>query len=76
MQLSDLVKPIEEQTDDELRERLQSLRTRREEIRPAKVQHAEKAKKKEGKKIKHGLAKLLDNLTPEQIDMLLNGGDQ
>lgn len=71
MQLSDLVKPIEEQTDEELRERLSLLRSRREMERPAKAKHVEKAKKKETKKKLSPIQKMLSELSPEEIQRLL-----
>lgn len=46
MQLQDLVKPIEEMTDEELRARLREIRHNREVVRPAAKKHVERAKKK------------------------------
>jgi hypothetical protein len=71
MQLSDLVKPIEEQTDEELRERLQALRSRREMERPAKAKHVQKAQKKEVRKKISPIQKMLEQLSPEEIAQLL-----
>ena len=76
MQLSDLVKPIEEQTDEELRERLQALRSRREMERPAKAKHVEKAKKKETRKKLTPIEKMLEELSPEELAQLLKDMEQ
>jgi hypothetical protein len=76
MQLSDLVTPIEEQTDEELRERLQALRSRREMERPAKAKHKEKVQKKETRKKTAPIRKLLEELSPEQIELLLRDMEQ
>jgi uncharacterized tellurite resistance protein B-like protein len=46
MQLQDLVKPIDEMTDEELRARLREIRHKREIVRPAAKKHIERAKKK------------------------------
>jgi hypothetical protein len=71
MQLSDLVKPIEEQTDEELRERLSQVRSRREQDRPARAKHKEKAVKKEVKKKVAPIEKLLMGLSEEDLQRLL-----
>lgn len=71
MQLTDLVIPIEQQTDEELKERLQALKSRREMDRPAKAKHAEKAQKKETKKKLSPIQKMLSELSPEEIQRLL-----
>ena len=46
MQLHDLVKPIEDQSDEELEARLREIRHRRDTIRPAARKHVERAAKK------------------------------
>lgn len=46
MQLQDLVKPIEQMTDEELTARLQEIRHKRDTVRPAAKRHVEKAAKK------------------------------
>lgn len=46
MQLHDLVKPIEEMSDEELRTRLIEIRHKREVVRPAAKKHVERAQKK------------------------------
>lgn len=71
MQLNDLVKPIEEQSDEELRQRLFELRHRRETLRPAAKKRVEKAAKKETKKQSSAAEKLLSQLDPAQLALLL-----
>ena len=71
MQLFDLIKPIEEQTDEELKARLFDLRHRREEVRPAGKVRVKKAEKKESKKKVSAAEKLLADLTPEQLAILM-----
>lgn len=72
MQLQDLVKPIEQQTDEELLARLREIRNNRNTVRPAAKAHA----KRESKKGQQGRVKkvegLLEGLTPEQIAELLS----
>lgn len=46
MQLHDLVKPIEDMSNEELQERLRSIRHTRTVVRPAAQNHVKKAKKK------------------------------
>lgn len=46
MQMQDLIKPIEQMTDDELMERLRTIRSRRTAERPAAKAHAKRAAKK------------------------------
>ncbi len=75
MQLSDLVKPIDQMTDEELRERLRDIRHNRTVIRPASKKIKVKAAKKKEKVVVSKAAKKVDNilsgLTPEQIKQLL-----
>ena len=73
MQLGDLVKPIEEMTDEELRERLQGIRHRQTVERPASKARTVKKEKKETRKKLNPIQKLLGELTPEQIEELLKG---
>lgn len=72
MQLLDLVKPIEGMSDDELRARLVDLRRRREMDRPKAVRAAKKSMKAEGHKKVSSAEKLLESLTPEQLEILLS----
>lgn len=46
MQMQDLIKPIEQMTDEELMERLRTIRSRRTAERPAAKAHAKRAAKK------------------------------
>lgn len=75
MQLHDIIKPIEQQTDEELLERLRAIRHTRSVIRPAAAQRTKKAAIKkargESKKAATKIDKLLDGLTPEQVQELL-----
>lgn len=76
MQLMNLVKPIEDMTDDELREQLRAIRHNRKVIRPAAQKHKEKVVKKESKAKTSKVEALIKNLTPEQIkQLLLNLGE-
>lgn len=72
-QLIDLVTPIESQTDEELLKRLDDLRNRREVVRPAAKARVVKEKKKVQKKAVTAAEKLLADLSPEQLAMLLEG---
>ena len=71
MQLHNLVQPIENMTDEELRARLIDLRRRREVEKPKAVKKAVKAEKQEGKKKVSAAEKLLAELSPEQLEALL-----
>ena len=71
MQLHNLVQPIENMSDDELRARLIDLRRRREVEKPKAVKKAVKAEKQEGKKKVSAAEKLLAELTPEQLEILM-----
>ena len=73
MQLGDLVKPIEDMTDDELRERLQGVRQRQSVERPAAKARAAKKEKKETRKRLTPIQKLLEGLSEEEIQALLEG---
>lgn len=71
MQLQNLVKPIEEQTDEELLERLREIRNNRNTVRPAAKAHAKRAAKKGQQGRIKKVESLLEGLTPEQIEQLL-----
>jgi hypothetical protein len=71
VQLNDLVKPIEEMTDEELKQRLFDLRHRREVEKPAAKARVKKAEKKESKKKVSAAEKLLADLSPEDLAALL-----
>lgn len=70
-QLINLVKPIEDMSDEELAARLFDLRHRRDVVKPAAQAHKQKAVKKEAKKQSSAAEKLLLNLTPEQLTLLM-----
>lgn len=72
MQLQNLIKPIEEMTDEELKERLFDIRHRREYEKPAAKARVKKAEKKESKKKVSAAEKLLANLSPEDLAALLS----
>jgi hypothetical protein len=71
MQLQNLIKPIEEQTDEELLERLREIRNNRNTVRPAAKSHAKRAAKKGQQGRIKKVESLLEGLTPEQIEQLL-----
>lgn len=74
-QIIDLIKPIEDMSDDELRQKLIDLRHRRETIRPSAAHHKEKAVKKlkkvkSSKEVKAAKSAIA-GMTSEQIELLL-----
>lgn len=71
MQLSDLVKPLDQMSDDELRESLKTLRHRRSVERPALAKHKAKAEKKEAAPKMTKVKNLLAGLSPEDMANLL-----
>ena len=66
MHLSDLIKPIEQLTDDELLARLQSVRHNRENVRPVAKRKAEKADAKAARGRVSSITKTLSNLSDEE----------
>lgn len=76
VKLKDLQKPIEEMSDQELLERLRSIRHNRFTEKPAvkkrEADAAEKEERKTTKKRTSQLDKLLAGMTPEQMQELLN----
>lgn len=71
MQTHDIVKPIDECSDDELIERLRALRHRREVLRPVAKAKAAKAEKKTSNKKITALEKLLDGMSDAERAKLL-----
>lgn len=71
MQLKDLVKPISDMSDEELMERLRTIRHNRNTIRPAAKSHAKRAAKKGAVTRIKKVDKLLEGLSREQILALL-----
>ena len=82
MQLKDLVKTLDQMTDDELLERLREVRHRRSVERPAHRAHVERAERKESTKRMSALDKLLSSLSEAERDALMaqlggtSGGDK
>jgi hypothetical protein len=74
-QILDLVVPIESQTDEELRIRLDALRHRREVIRPSAKKHkadaVKKIKKEKSSKVTKAATKVLEGMSAAQIELLL-----
>lgn len=66
MQLLNLIKPLDEMTDDELRARLQTIRNNRVTTRPAAKAHAKKAAKKTSRAKVTKNEKLIEGLTEQQ----------
>jgi hypothetical protein len=73
MQMQDLIKPLDQLTDEELQERIREIRHSRTVTRPAAQKHKEKAVKVKAKKETSKVDALLKNLSPEQIQQLLLG---
>ena len=71
MQLQDLIKPIEEQTEEELRERLRELRHSRTVIRPGAKRHAKKAAGKGRVTRTTKAANIFAGLSPDQLAELI-----
>lgn len=72
MQLLDLVKPLENMTDEELAERLRDLRHRRSTVRPASKKRVERAAKKGNTTRINKLENLLLNLSDSDRQTLLD----
>lgn len=71
MKFKDLIKPIEEQTDEELRERLLQIRHNREVARPVAKRKAAKSAAKQSQKKLTSAEKLLAGLTDEEKEALI-----
>ncbi len=71
MQLSDLVQPIDQMTDEELRARLRVIRHNRTVIRPAAQKHKDAPAKKAAKKQVSAVDKLLKGMDKDQLAKLL-----
>lgn len=76
MQLQNLIKGMEDMSDEELTERLHELRHRREVIRPAAANRVRKEEKKVEKKATSGVEKLLAGLSPAELEALLASIDK
>lgn len=71
VQLQHLVTPIEDMTDEELKQRLFELRHRRETEKPKAARVVKKVAKKKATKEVNAVDKLLANLDPEQLALLM-----
>jgi hypothetical protein len=71
VQLKDLVKPISEQTDEELMERLRAVRNRRNFIKPAAEARKKRTAKKGGQARINKAEALLELLSEEELRQLL-----
>jgi hypothetical protein len=72
MKLPDLVKPLDQLTDDELLERLRQARHNREVHRPAAKKLVERAEIKASRSRMSSMDKLLANLSDEDREALIN----
>ena len=71
MQLDQLIKPIDQCTDEELLERLRKVRHNREVARPVAKAKAAKVEKKSSNKKVSALEKLLDSMSNEDKAKLI-----
>lgn len=71
MQLKDLITPISELSDEQLLEKLRTIRHNRTTVRPAAAARVKKTEKKESKAKMSEADKLLSALTPEQLQLLM-----
>ena len=74
--LTDLIKPLDDLTDEELADRLYEIRKRKTVERPAAKKRAKKAAKKESKKTMSAAERALSELSPEELEELLKGLEQ
>lgn len=70
-QILTLVKPMDEMSDEELREHLINIHRRREIERPAAKAKVAKAKERQAKPKMSAAEKLLANLSPEELAALM-----
>lgn len=71
MQLENLVKPIDQLSDEELLERLRTIRSNRTSVRPAAKAHAKRAGRKGLQTRVSKVENLIAGLSPEQMQQLL-----
>lgn len=71
MQMLDLIKPIDDMTDEELKEQLVALRHRRSVVRPAAAKKVKKAADKGKTSRINKLAGLFDNLSDSDKQAML-----
>jgi len=72
MQLKDLVKPLDQMSNDELMERLRTVRHSRETIRPAARKHVERAEIKATRVKMGAMDKMLEGMSDSEREELLN----
>lgn len=72
MQLKNLVKPLDQLTDEELHERLRQVRHNREVVRPAAAKRTERAETKKSRGKVSAIEKLLAGLSDEDRAKLLS----
>jgi ribosomal protein L29 len=72
MQLKDLVNPIRDMTDEQLKEKLRDIRHNRTTVRPAAEAKVKRAAKKESNKKMSEADKLIAALSPEQLQLLMS----
>lgn len=76
LQLHQLVKTVDEMTEQELLEHLRQVRHRREVQRPAARKIVERAESKVSRKKMSAAEKLLSSLSPEEIAKLLENNEE
>lgn len=72
MQTPELIKTLDQMTDDELLERLRTVRHNREVARPVAKKKADVAEKKTSRKRVSDMDKLLVGMTEEERQQLIN----
>jgi hypothetical protein len=70
-QILSLIKPLDEMSDEELRQHLINVRRRREVERPAAKAKVIKEKEKKNKPKMSAAEKLLSSLSPEELEALM-----
>jgi hypothetical protein len=71
MQLQDLVKPLDQCSDEELVERLRLIRSNRNTVKPAAKDHVKRAAKKGMQGRINKVENILDGLSEEQRQQLI-----
>ena len=72
MQLTDLVKPLQDMSMEELEARLHEIRSRREKSGASQKNRERKQARKDTTKKVSSVEKLLEGLSPEELAALLN----
>lgn len=75
MQLENLVKPLDQMTEEELHQRIRELRNNRNTVRPAAQNHTKRAAKKGAQKRISKVEKLLQGMSRDDLIKLLGGND-